>query len=432
MENTSRARLYYTVGGRHLIPVAEKRDMTRFLGALLALLIVATGVSRPAGPPHRAAIPGTTPLLSIREVEVVCPGSLVMMPESMPEKRPGTFFLRVTVQVPCTEIVFVPRTTRVKRTRLVYGPVDRRVSGPVLVPITTRQKKLQMVFREQPRKEVPQAVYVPQEVKQLRPLYRTVSRQVPYTQDVYVPIVSRQKKTVMVYEAEPVQITRTVPSIRTESTQVHDPAMGKMMTINKPVCEHRKVTETVTRYVLRPRVIEEDVTSYRLERRTFMRTVEDYVLEQRLEPVTNYHLEIRPVRETLGRYVCEPEVVEETVTNSRLEHRERETVIDYVPEWREVEEEVTSYHLEARRVLRPVEQFVPCHGEIIVPLTREQEVPMMRKRWVAEPLAAGAVPGCVTASGGGLTVIGGAMVNVPVYGRTRLSFIGSSASLLSP
>jgi hypothetical protein len=287
----------------------------------------------------------------------------------------------------------------------------------VLVPITTREKKMQMVFREQPRREVPQAVYVPQEVKQLRPVYRTISREVPCTEDVYVPIVSRQKKTVMVYEAEPVQVTRMVPSLRMEPTQIRDPATGKMTTVNKPVCEHKKVTETVTRHVLRPRVVEEDVTSYRLERRTHMRTVEDYVLEQQLEPVTTYRLEVRPVRESVSQYVCGPELVEETVTNYRLEHREREARTDYVAEWQEVEEDITTYHLEARRVLRSVEQYVPCHGEVIVPMTREQAVPLMRKRLLVEPLAPGVVPGCVTASGGGFTAIGGAVANVPAHGR---------------
>ncbi len=398
-------------------PGAENLDMTRFLAALLALLIFAAGVSRPADPPATAAGPGvvlgTTPLLSIREVEEASPGIIVLMPESTPVKQPGMFYVRVTMRVPCTEFVFVPKTTRVKRMRLVYRPVERRVAGDMFVPVTTREKKLQIVYREQKREEVPGPVYVPQEVKQLRPVYRKVTRQVPCTQDVYVPIVSRQKKTIMAYVAEPVKISRTVPHIRMESTQVRDPATGKMVTVDKPVCQHRQVTETVTRYVLRPRVVEEDVTSYRLERRTHMRTVDDYVLEHRPVSETAYRLEIRRVPETVSRYVARPEVVEETVTNYRLEHRLRETVTDYVPEWREVEEEVTTYRLEARSGVRSVERYIPCHGEVIVPSTRMQPVPLLRKTWLAEPLSAGPLPSCVTASGGGLSAVSGAKTQAP-------------------
>jgi hypothetical protein len=419
MESRGTFRLY--LEGRSdgfMFPGAENLDMTRFLAALLALLTIAASVSRPAAPPSTAVGPGvvlgTTPLLSIREVEEVSPGLIVMMPESTPERRPGLFFLRVNVRVPCTELVFVPKTTRVKRMRLVYRPVERKVVGDVFVPLTVHEKKLQIVYREQKREDAPQPVYVPHKVNQFRPVYRKVTRQVPCTQDVYVPIVSRQKKTIMAYVAESVKITRTVPDIRMESASVRDPATGKMVMVEKPVCRHRQVTETVNRYVLRPRVIEEEVTSYRLERRTHRRTVDEYVLEHRLVNETAYHLEIRRLPEAVAHYVARPEVVDDTVTKYRLEHHLRETVTDYIPEWRVVEEEVTTYSLEARNGLRSVERYIPCHGEIIVPSTRMQPVPIMRKTWLVEPLTTGPLPSCVMASGGGFSAACGAIAQAPV------------------
>jgi hypothetical protein len=405
--------------------------MTRLLAALLALLIVADGTSRPAGPPCRTGGPagglGTTPRLSIREVEESFPGLIVMMPEAAPEKRSGLFFVRVTVHVPCTELVFVPRITRVKRMRLVYRPVERRVAGDVLIPVKTREKKLQMVYREQKREMRPRPVYTQQEVKEVRPVYRKVSRQVPCAEDFYVPIVTRQKRTVMAYVAEPVKITRTVPNIRMESRQVRNPATGRMVTVDKPICDHRQVTETVTRHVLRPRVIEEDVTNYHLERRTYMRTVDEYVLEHRPVNVPGYRLEIRLVREDVTPCVHRPEVVEEEVTNYRLEHRVRETVTDYVSEWREVEEEVTTYRLEARSRLRAVERYIPCHGEIIVPVARMQPVPLVRRAWVTESLTTGPIPGCVMASGGTFAAVGGAMAHAPAFSASSCRPSPSSA-----
>jgi hypothetical protein len=388
------------------------------LTALLALLILTAGTGRPAAPPSSSmgpnAVLATTPLLSIREVEQACPGLMVLMPEATPEKRPGVFFVRVTVQVPCTEFVYVPRITRVKRMRLVYRTVERKAAGPVLVPVVVREKKLEPVYREYKHDES-RAVYVPTEVKEVRPVYRKVSRQVPCTRDVYLPVVTRQKRTVMVYVNEPVTITRTVPHVRMENTEVRDPATGRMVKVGKPVCDHRKLTEAVDRHVLRPRVIDEDVTNYRLDRQTYMRTVDDYVLEQRVINEPSYRLDDRPGRESVTQYLLRHELVEKEVTKYRIEHRERETVTDYIPEWREVEEEVTTYRLELRSRMKSVEQYVPCHGEIFVPVTRMQPVPMIRRTWVAEPLIVGAVPGCVTSSSGGVTVICGAMANAPLF-----------------
>ena len=116
-------------------------------------------------------------------------------------------------------------------------------------------------------------------------------------------------------------------------------------------------------------------------------------------------------------YCLQPEVVEETVTNYRLECRtELRRVDHYVPEWRM--EDVTTYHLETRCGVRPVEQFIVCRGDMIVPVTRPLPLvwPSMRKHWMAEPLAPPPVlvaPGCVTAEGGGFTAAVGAMAHAP-------------------
>ena len=290
--------------------------MTRFLVALPILLLVATGVSRPAAPPvsasSRSPVISSTPLLSIREMEKPCPCLVAMLPESTPEKRTATFFIRVTVQVPFTEAVYVPRTTRVKR--LVYREVPREVdvTRDVYVPVVAREKQLRAVYREQSREEVvTRQVYVPVTVKESRRVYRKITRKVPVCQDAYVPIESREKKTRMVYVNDPVRITRTVPAIRMVDTKICDPSTGKMVTVQKPVCEHRQVTEMVDRYVLQCRVIEETVTRYRLERRTEMRTVEEYVLDPKptSEDVVTYRLENRPIRETVKSHVLGTEVV---------------------------------------------------------------------------------------------------------------------------
>jgi hypothetical protein len=359
---------------------------------------------------------GHGPALLLREVEEPCPHEPLSGACTTPHVRPGTYLHRLMVDTPFTEPVYVPR--KVMKMRLVLQEVTRQelCKEDVIVPVVTRVPKVRMVFREEKREQpCSRMVWVPyprEEVK-VRKVYRTVRKTVPCTHDVYVPVVTWERKVRLVYATERVPVTRTVPVVRLVNSAEHDPATGKLIALQKPLCEQRTVTEMESRICLRPQEVEEKVTSYRLERRTDLREVEDHVLvcENAVEKVTDWRLEKRVALETVTCHVLRPEVVLETVTHYRRECRtELRTVKHYVPLWRE--EAVTCYQLETRCGIRPVEKVLTNPGDIVVPVTKifpVSEAPG-RRHWVAEPLgpvhsASHSLP---TTSGDGFTATWGA------------------------
>ena len=268
--------------------------MNRLLGTALMLLLVVVSGAPTAAPTDRAIPLGSVPILSLREVESPCGGPGIQATVTTPEICPGFVIQRSLRRSSLHGVRLRSRITQERR--LVYRTVTHQVpcTRQVFVAVTTRVQKLCMVYKQ--REELrPRTVLVAVKRREMRvrPVYRPVSRQVPCTRDVYVRSETREKKVRLVYVSEPVRITRMVPTIRMQSVEERDPATGKTIKVQKPVCEHKQVTETHTRITLCPREVEETVTNYRLERRMELRTKEEYVLvcEAVPETVTTYHLE---------------------------------------------------------------------------------------------------------------------------------------------
>jgi hypothetical protein len=298
-------------------------------------------------------------------------GVAIGEPACGPVLIPQDVYHTVRVKMPVTETVLVAETIKKKVVRPVYRkvPGERLEPRPMLVPEKRQELRTRLTYQETRRQALETRLeYVPEKRDELQPrlVYRKTGQE-PQTRLVYVAVKTQRVQTRMVYVEKRCQVTRMASRIRMVDATEIDPATGRGVRVQKPVCHQVPVVETVTTYVLEPRQSVETVTEYRLEPRT--EPVDRYALSTEMAPtpVTRYRPEVRTAPREVKEYHLVQKTGVEDATHYRHELRLAPAPADYRLVWEEAVVEEKVYRYRTRTELREVQIVVQCQGEAVRP-----------------------------------------------------------------